>query len=220
MRTRVQQGFTLIELLVVIATIATLSAILFPVFGTVREKARQSACLSNIRQIGISIQMYAQDYDSRYPFGASKADKLSYPFGASDEIDRLADMPILQTILEPYVKPAQIWQCPSDSGVILRAGSSEEPLLSSPSCFSKFQTSYLYRTALPLLDIPYEAVGYIKEVEQDSTTVDVLWDATGYWHGDKEPREYRWNALRADGHVKNENVGQHSHSLIVPFIPY
>ena len=60
-------GFTLIELLVVIAVIAILAAILFPVFAQAREKARSTACLSNMRQIGTAVTMYIQDYDERYP---------------------------------------------------------------------------------------------------------------------------------------------------------
>jgi len=61
------KGFTLIELLVVIAIIAILAAILFPVFAQAREKARQSTCLSNCKQIGLGIMMYADDYDESYP---------------------------------------------------------------------------------------------------------------------------------------------------------
>jgi prepilin-type N-terminal cleavage/methylation domain-containing protein len=66
MKTR---GFTLIELLVVIAIIAILAAILFPVFARAREKARQTSCLSNVKQLTLGILMYAQDYDERLPFG-------------------------------------------------------------------------------------------------------------------------------------------------------
>ncbi len=62
-----RKGFTLIELLVVIAIIAILAAILFPVFAKAREKARQTSCLSNMKQIGLASMMYAQDYDERLP---------------------------------------------------------------------------------------------------------------------------------------------------------
>src|SRR6059058_3980186 len=62
-----RRGFTLIELLVVIAIIAILAAILFPVFAQAREKARQSACLSNCKQMGTAVMMYAQDYDETLP---------------------------------------------------------------------------------------------------------------------------------------------------------
>jgi prepilin-type N-terminal cleavage/methylation domain-containing protein/prepilin-type processing-associated H-X9-DG protein len=64
-------GFTLIELLVVIAIIAILAAILFPVFAQAREKARQTGCLSNQKQLSTSIMMYTQDYDETYPLAAS-----------------------------------------------------------------------------------------------------------------------------------------------------
>jgi len=62
-----RKGFTLIELLVVIAIIAILAAILFPVFARAREKARQTSCLSNMKQIGLAFMMYTQDYDETLP---------------------------------------------------------------------------------------------------------------------------------------------------------
>lgn len=67
MYTRNRSAFTLIELLVVIAIIAILAAILFPVFAQARKKARQTSCLSNMKQIGYGLMMYTQDYDELLP---------------------------------------------------------------------------------------------------------------------------------------------------------
>ncbi len=89
-----RRGFTLIELLVVIAIIAILAAILFPVFARAREKARQTSCLNNVKQLSTAIAMYAQDYDDRLPF--------AYSFGDW-----------WYEVLEPYTKNAQIFRCPS-----------------------------------------------------------------------------------------------------------
>src|SRR2546427_8248605 len=76
-----KQGFTLIELLVVIAIIAILAAILFPVFAQVRQKARLTSCLSNLKQLGSALSMYVQDYDEmltphldRWPKGKPSPD--------------------------------------------------------------------------------------------------------------------------------------------------
>ena len=102
-----RSGFTLIELLVVIAIIAILAAILFPVFAKAREKARQSSCLNNMKQIGLACMQYAQDYDERYPAGDSVAwGDFVYPnYPRGGYVDAIY----------PYVKNVQVFMCPSDS---------------------------------------------------------------------------------------------------------
>lgn len=107
-----KKGFTLIELLVVIAIIAILASILFPVFARARENARRASCQSNLRQIGLGVFQYTQDYDERFPVRlvnatgsppVSNGANASNPFGWADA-------------LQPYLKSTQIFQCPSETG--------------------------------------------------------------------------------------------------------
>ena len=121
-----RRAFTLIELLVVIAIIAILASILFPVFAQAREKARQASCTSNLKQVGMGVMMYAQDYDEGLPLAAYNP----------------AGQPLVQwyDVIEPYVKSgtqgqivggvasqrnaAPFWICPSidNTNVPLAAG--------------------------------------------------------------------------------------------------
>ncbi|MHB8996905.1 MAG: prepilin-type N-terminal cleavage/methylation domain-containing protein [Armatimonadota bacterium] len=104
-----RRGFTLIELLVVIAIIAILAAILFPVFAKAREKARQSSCLSNIKQLGLGAMMYVQDYDERFFPRYQPITTYPAPANATWWI-----MPAgTPGLLDPYVKNTQIQYCPS-----------------------------------------------------------------------------------------------------------
>jgi prepilin-type N-terminal cleavage/methylation domain-containing protein len=95
-----RKGFTLIELLVVIAIIAILAAILFPVFARARENARRASCQSNLKQIGLGIIQYTQDYDEKFP--SSAIGGAGNPVGWADAI-------------QPYIKSTQLYQCPSDT---------------------------------------------------------------------------------------------------------
>ena len=119
-KSKIASGFTLIELLVVIAIIAILAAILFPVFAQAREKARQTACVSNLKQIGNALAMYEQDYDERLPdrhldlkgaVGVSPLDGWR-AWGASWPVsDPRAGWAAI--VLDSYLKNNEIWSCPS-----------------------------------------------------------------------------------------------------------
>jgi prepilin-type N-terminal cleavage/methylation domain-containing protein/prepilin-type processing-associated H-X9-DG protein len=108
---RRNKAFTLIELLVVIAIIAILVAILFPVFAQAREKARQTSCLSNEKQISLALLMYTQDYDECFP--------ISVWWGAFNVGTPGADGWIAS--IQPYVKNLAVFGCPSDSGAFKNA---------------------------------------------------------------------------------------------------
>jgi len=118
-----RRGFTLIELLVVIAIIAILAAILFPAFARARENARRSSCQSNLKQIGLGMLQYSQDYDERLVSQVGGS-------GTQSWVD----------LIQPYVKSDQLFICPSDTNktVVMNGSSSAK------------HTSYAYNVQLNL----------------------------------------------------------------------
>ena len=106
---RATKGFTLIELLVVIAIIAILAAILFPVFARARENVRRASCQSNLKQVGLGMMQYVQDYDETLPrvaFGPGTA-------WGGPEWDGVN--PHWMDVAQPYIKSTQVFDCPSDT---------------------------------------------------------------------------------------------------------
>lgn len=126
---RKHTGFTLIELLVVIAIIAILASILFPVFARARENARRTSCASNMKQIGLGIMQYMQDYDGRYVRGTTGRG------GGESETWTNA--------LQPYLKSTQIFQCPSDQATEVNTW-----WMGSLPAAQQFHISYLYNRSV------------------------------------------------------------------------
>jgi prepilin-type N-terminal cleavage/methylation domain-containing protein len=212
------RGFTLVELLVVIAIISILAALIFPVFASARAKARQTACLSNMRQAGIAIAMYSQDYDGLYPYAIDPADRDTPQIWDTmpDFQAQLPFLPWLHEVLQPYIKSKELFHCPSDTGIGIEDFTGQI-LNCLPTCYAKHGTSYLYRT-----EIAARNAG--DATFQNPSQLNVLMDGSGIWHGsgpadmsigitnwypgNPDLRERRFNTLHADGHAKSLTFNQ------------
>jgi prepilin-type N-terminal cleavage/methylation domain-containing protein/prepilin-type processing-associated H-X9-DG protein len=221
MRSSKPRGFTLIELLVVIAIIAILAAILFPVFAQAREKARQSTCLSNLKQIGLAFRQYTQDYDEIMPWNnfSTNADTA-----CATELARTHWRGYIANSLFPYTKNTGIWLCPSDSGI--RYNVQDQGNCGNPLPATVFRVSYCYNymgvdngpnTAQP--NVP--GFGRVEAACERPAEQVFMWDSENRW-GDGNnsfwPRDIQYyrdkqynrgarhsemaNMLYMDGHAK------------------
>ncbi|HVK04901.1 MAG TPA: DUF1559 domain-containing protein [Armatimonadaceae bacterium] len=218
-RGRKHAAFTLIELLVVIAIIAILAAILFPVFAQAREKARQTACLNNLKQIGTAAMMYTQDYDETWvPWGG-------YQNGTGTN-------PLYIYRLDPYIKAIAatssdrtgVWLCPSADRPLTYQNSYGYNYLML-GYLTATTTGYLGRVNTPApvasLDAPAETVAFLDAIDVVRPPYWVQTnpnnDTIAAWHQtskniistnvDGDPKALV-NVAWADGHVKSTLRGK------------
>ena len=155
-----KNAFTLIELLVVIAIIALLVALLFPVFSTIRGKARQSVCVSNLKQLGMAVAMYSADYDDRYPLGHAPADN---PLTKTD--DDVYEMKLVD-LIRPYIKNTKkegIWRCQGDPSTPLVTADGTTEFRVSYSVNAWFE----YGMSLASVSQPAEKVYLLESTDDD-----------------------------------------------------
>lgn len=146
------RGFTLIELLVVVAIISVLAAILFPVFARARENARRASCLSNLKQIGLGIMMYVQDYDEKYPYSRKNTFGTKPPTEAGGVWT--ANYWYWQQMIYPYTKSLQVYFCPSSPGPGLSGGSGSLSPPSKNAIFYNYGVNLLViRSSDPVLSL-------------------------------------------------------------------
>jgi prepilin-type N-terminal cleavage/methylation domain-containing protein/prepilin-type processing-associated H-X9-DG protein len=192
-----RKGFTLIELLVVIAIIAILAAILFPVFARAREKARQSSCMSNLKQIGLALIAYTSDYDEKFVFDY-------YAYGAGISPAGVMTNTLCWVVpTSPYIKNTQIFKCPSGTGSYM---------LSYWSCGGLFRDKNGAAVALSSIISPAGSIYLYDDLDgatRDTSVFRPWWSnattygaTTSFSTTRKPPHNEGINALYVDGHVK------------------
>jgi prepilin-type processing-associated H-X9-DG protein len=187
----------------VIAIIAILAAILFPVFAQAREKARTTTCLSHMKQLGLGLQMYAQDYDETLP----PRNDGTYDFAVSP-------IPNFLGSLVPYTKNTQILTCPSSVDDIAAGPCSRTQKCTEKSCTNYLGNAVVVGRALAAVPAPADIV-YLQELWNRRCTAFLRPRWTGgnnysWWRYEREPGKNNYttihmeggNLVFADGHAK------------------
>ena len=207
-----RKGLTLIELLVVIAIILILAGILFPAFATARRSATNAVCLSNLKQIGMAVSMYTQDYDEAFPAACDMFDRHPVVVRAQPPDWPTHVTPYFWEVVAPYVKNAALWRCPGDTGFTAAGGRIDF----RPSSFNRCGSSYRYNTALAWVDPdPLSPDPNVQEGNywapltvgaiQKPADVYIAAEPAGNWHNailGTQPT-YHYNGVCVDGHAKS-----------------
>ena len=206
-------AFTLIELLVVIAIIAILAAILFPVFARARENARRSSCMSNLKQLGLGLMQYTQDYDEKLPCPGATGYN-----GEFRNDDGSAAKASWRQKTYPYTKSVQIFICPSNiaGGMNFPTDMGTPGIAGAP--YPAMGRSYLINANLNSVPAAAGTLGIsLASIDEVATRIFAVdgafkdWDATQFnpqWTADLVDRGYAPHlgtmvTLYCDGHVKS-----------------
>lgn len=209
-------GFTLIELLVVVAIIALLVALLFPVFARARARGQQTACLSNLRQLGLAAAQYCQDYDGHYPYGGDPSDLDTAGWGFTlkgtywPAVQQMQlNNQTIPNVMAGCVKDRELWHCPADKGFEAVGVNEDIPFIASPSSFQEYGMSYAYKTELGLEGLTISSVRAWNAdppyTEHDQAQIPLFYDFVGSWHGGSATSEERSNFVMLDGHAISAN---------------
>jgi prepilin-type N-terminal cleavage/methylation domain-containing protein len=178
-----RRAFTLIELLVVIGIIAVLAGLLLPVLGRAKESGRATACLGNLRQIGVAIQLYLQENNNRLPFINDQFPGVTNAYAGPD------------SVLSNQLGNVKVLLCPSDKW----KGSSPPPNATKPATyFAQTGSSYAWNNLLNGQDADHpRALGMRFTPDQ----IPLMFDKEGF-HAARGPKKAA-NYLYGDSHIKN-----------------
>ena len=199
--THKKRGFTLIELLVVIAIVAILAAILFPVFARARENARRASCSSNLKQIGLGIIQYTQDYDEKFPPPGNNQ-------GTPSDSDISGTYGSWAQRIYPYTKSTQLFSCPSNprNAVVRDAAVAATNL---PAITESYAVNFHYLGTFGNRGTSEASVNQPSTKILVGETKYSLGIGAGDWNTFEGFRERgfaghltTWNCLYGDGHVK------------------
>ncbi len=174
-RTTDQSAFTLIELLMVLAVIGVLAALLLPALSRSQEAGRATACLSNLRQMGIALQLYVQDNNNRLPMMRDKTFDTHSPPSTND-------LPGVEVVLANDLGSVKVLRCPSDRKQI----------------YEQTGSSYAWNSLLNGQDADHLKV---LNIDFDPHQIPVMFDKEAFHKSRGEKKGV--NYLYADGHIKN-----------------